>query len=165
MEERNRNDGLLIIGVIVLLIGLTALGRSFNVFPPFVWDMFRAMGRATGPLALIVLGVIVIMIASRGGVSLPRPEAGTKLYRSRSDRMVAGVAGGLAAYLHVDPLLVRLAIVVLVLANAPGIVIAYIIMAVLVPEEPLAPPVAPPAPTPPAAPSAPPTQGGDQPGA
>lgn len=151
MEDRNRNDGLLIIGVIVLLIGLTTLGRTLNVFPPFLWDMFRAMGRATGPLALILLGVIVIVIASRGGMSMPRPEAGAKLYRSRKDRMVAGVAGGLAEYLRVDPLLVRLAIVVLVLANAPGVVVAYIIMAVLVPEEPVAP--------------VPPAQGGDQPSA
>ena len=58
-----------------------------------------------------------------------------RLYRSRSDRMLGGVAGGLASYLQVDPALTRLAFVVLVLAAGSGL-LAYIIACIVIPEEP-----------------------------
>jgi phage shock protein C len=57
-----------------------------------------------------------------------------RLYRSRSERMVAGVAGGVAAYLGVDPLFVRLAVVFLTLLNGIGLVL-YLAMWLLVPNE------------------------------
>ncbi len=59
------------------------------------------------------------------------------LYRSRSDRMVAGVCGGLAEYLAVDPTLVRVGVVLLGVLTQGVVLAAYIIMAILVPEEPL----------------------------
>ena len=58
-----------------------------------------------------------------------------RLYRSRSDRMLGGVAGGLAAYLQVDPALTRLAFAALVLAAGTGL-LAYIIAWIVIPEEP-----------------------------
>ena len=60
-----------------------------------------------------------------------------KLYRSRSDRMVAGVCGGLAEYLSVDPTLVRVGTVLLGILTQGTVVIAYVIMAIVVPEEPV----------------------------
>ena len=57
-----------------------------------------------------------------------------KLHRSRSERMIWGVCGGLARHLNVDPTLVRLVMVLLVFANGLGILI-YIVMAVIVPLE------------------------------
>jgi phage shock protein C len=56
------------------------------------------------------------------------------LYRSRTDRMIGGVCGGLADYFSVDPTLVRVAAVLLGIANGVG-VIAYIILLIIVPEE------------------------------
>jgi len=58
-----------------------------------------------------------------------------RLYRSRSDRMLGGVAGGLASYLQVDPALTRLAFAALVLAAGSGL-LAYIIAWMVIPEEP-----------------------------
>lgn len=49
--------------------------------------------------------------------------------------MIAGIAGGVAQYLGVDPVLVRLAFVALVLAGGAG-VLAYIIGWFIIPEEP-----------------------------
>jgi phage shock protein C len=63
-----------------------------------------------------------------------QPEA-RRLYRSRQERMLGGVAGGLAQYFNVDPALVRLAFVILTLSGGAGI-LAYIIMAIVVPERP-----------------------------
>lgn len=60
-----------------------------------------------------------------------------KLYRSRNDRMVSGVCGGLAEYVSLDPTLVRVGVVLLAIASQGAIVIAYFVMAIVVPEEPL----------------------------
>lgn len=57
-----------------------------------------------------------------------------RLYRSRKDRVIWGVAGGLAEYLGIDPVLVRIAFVLLAFAYGVTIV-AYIIMAIAVPNE------------------------------
>ncbi len=59
-----------------------------------------------------------------------------RLYRSREDRMVAGVCGGLAEYTNLDPTVVRLLFVaVAMLGAAPGLVLAYLAMMIIVPEE------------------------------
>jgi phage shock protein C len=58
-----------------------------------------------------------------------------RLYRSRDDRMVAGVAGGLANYLNIDPSLVRILWVVLVPLTGGLILLLYLVMAIIVPEQ------------------------------
>lgn len=55
--------------------------------------------------------------------------------RSRSDRKIAGVCGGLAKYLNMDPTLVRVLWVVLTLVSFGAGIIGYILLAVLAPEE------------------------------
>ncbi len=60
-----------------------------------------------------------------------------RLYRSRSDRMIAGVAGGLAEHFDLDPSLVRVAWVLLALVTGGIFFLAYIVMAIVVPEDPL----------------------------
>jgi len=59
----------------------------------------------------------------------------TRLYRSRDDRVIAGVGGGLGKYLGVDPVLVRIAIVLLAVLGGGG-VLAYLVGWVAIPEEP-----------------------------
>jgi len=64
------------------------------------------------------------------------PDLKTPLRRSRSDRMVAGVVGGLAKYLGIDPTLARVLYVAgsVVSVAFPGILV-YIVLWVIVPEE------------------------------
>ena len=57
------------------------------------------------------------------------------LTRSRSNRMIAGVCAGLADYLNMDPTVVRLLFVLGFFALNGGLVVAYIIMAIVTPEE------------------------------
>ena len=59
-----------------------------------------------------------------------------KLYRSRSDKLIAGVCGGLGKYLGIDPTLIRLAFVLLVLFGVGSGLLVYIIMLLIIPEEP-----------------------------
>lgn len=60
-----------------------------------------------------------------------------RLYRSRSNRMIGGVCGGLGTYLAIDPNVIRLLFVLLAFAGGPGLLL-YLIMLIFVPEEPLA---------------------------
>ena len=62
-------------------------------------------------------------------------EESKKLYRSRSDRQLAGVCGGLAEYFNIDVTIIRLIFVVFTILGGPGL-LAYIVMAIVVPEEP-----------------------------
>ena len=74
----------------------------------------------------------------------PAPEATTvvtppapprRLYRSREDRVLAGVCGGLGEYLGVDAVLIRIAALVLVFAGGAGILL-YVIGWIAMPEAP-----------------------------
>lgn len=58
-----------------------------------------------------------------------------KLYRSRSNRKIAGVCGGLGEYFNIDPTLIRLAVVFLTLWWGGGLLL-YGIAWFIVPEEP-----------------------------
>tara|TARA_Y100000310_G_scaffold144893_3_gene144203 strand:+ start:25035 stop:25226 length:192 start_codon:yes stop_codon:yes gene_type:complete len=56
-----------------------------------------------------------------------------RLFRSRSDKILGGVCGGIAAYFSVDPVLIRL-ICILLLFSGAGL-LAYIIAWIIVPLE------------------------------
>lgn len=58
-----------------------------------------------------------------------------KLYRSRKDRILGGVCGGLGQYFDIDPILVRIVFVLLVLADGAGLLI-YLILLIVIPQEP-----------------------------
>jgi phage shock protein PspC (stress-responsive transcriptional regulator) len=64
------------------------------------------------------------------------PMGDRKLYRSRTDRLLAGVCGGMAEYFGLRPLVVRILWVIAVLPGGIGI-LAYILFWLLTPEEPI----------------------------
>jgi phage shock protein C len=62
-------------------------------------------------------------------------DATRRLYRSRSDRKLAGVCGGLAQFFNLDPTLIRVLFVVLAVLGGSGILI-YLAMWIMVPNQP-----------------------------
>jgi phage shock protein PspC (stress-responsive transcriptional regulator) len=58
-----------------------------------------------------------------------------KLYRSRTDRKLWGVCGGLAKYFNVDPTIVRVVAIISLFVGSLGFW-AYIVMLIIVPVEP-----------------------------
>ena len=58
-----------------------------------------------------------------------------RLYRSRKDSMIGGVAGGLGEYFKLDPVIVRLIFVLLTLAGGGGVLI-YILLWIFIPFPP-----------------------------
>jgi phage shock protein C len=59
-----------------------------------------------------------------------------QLTRSTSNRMIAGVCAGLGEYLGIDPTIVRLLAVLAFFTGFGGIAIVYLVMALVVPEQP-----------------------------
>ena len=58
-----------------------------------------------------------------------------KLYRSKTNRQVAGVCGGLAEHFNLDPTLIRVLFVVLAVLGGSGVIL-YVAMWIIVPKEP-----------------------------
>lgn len=56
-----------------------------------------------------------------------------RLYRSKKDRLIAGVCGGLAEYFNIDPVVVRLVFIAAIFVGGAGLV-AYIVLAIVVPS-------------------------------
>ncbi len=57
-----------------------------------------------------------------------------RLYRSRTDYVIAGVCGGLGHYLHIDPVIVRIFFVLFTLAGGAGPVV-YLLLWLIIPRE------------------------------
>ena len=91
------------------------------------------------------LGVLRFPMSSVGAVAAPGAlslcggrssmvQRKQRLHRSRDDRLLFGVAGGLAEFLDVDPVLVRVGWILLTLATVGVAVLAYIVLAVITPN-------------------------------
>jgi phage shock protein C len=60
-----------------------------------------------------------------------------KLYRSREDRMLGGVCGGIGEYFDIDPTLVRVLFIFGAFLGIPGaLLLIYLVMLILVPQKP-----------------------------
>ena len=61
-----------------------------------------------------------------------------QLFRSRKDRMIGGVCGGLGEYFGIDPTLVRILFIGGTFLGVPGaLALVYLVMLILVPQEQL----------------------------
>jgi phage shock protein C len=60
-----------------------------------------------------------------------------RLYRSRQDRVLLGVAGGIAEYFQIDSTLVRVILFLALLTMGPFAPWVYIILALIIPEQPV----------------------------
>jgi phage shock protein PspC (stress-responsive transcriptional regulator) len=140
MSDHNRRTDWSVFGAIALIV----LGVWLLLGKLPWWDEFRAafswVTSLGWPLVLIALGV-VLLLANRRGARADSGAGGKRLYRSRTERMVGGVIGGLGAYLGVDPTWLRIiyAVIAVISGFGPGIV-AYLIAMIVIPEEPVAPP-------------------------
>ena len=147
--NERRSEWTVFAGIALVVLGLWLLVERFfaDLIAPLrvVVDF---LGRIGWPLALIGLGVLVIYAARGRGAAA---ATGRTLMRSRSDRMVGGVLGGIASYFAIDPTIVRVIFVVFAVVTGFGpAFLLYIIAPIVIPEEPVgsvtqgSPPPAPP---------------------
>jgi phage shock protein C len=137
-------------GFLLVIVGAAWLMSNLGVWHRwwgFSWDLLL-------PTALILAGVAFLfggrnyVTSSSQNQSDDRKDpamnnttdnrqAPRKLYRSRIDRKLFGVCGGLGSYFGIDPTIVRLLFVITIFASFGLAVFAYIVMAIIVPDEPL----------------------------
>ncbi len=102
-------------------------------------DMFSETGLAIIHIEAVRNAMVQIGPPDSFGIPKPEPTAHQKqskrLYRSRKDRVIGGVCGGLAEYFGVDPLVIRLAFLLLLFFG--GGLILYIIFWIIVPQRPV----------------------------
>jgi phage shock protein C len=137
-EAVRRVPGSVLWGLLLVLIGGYLLWRTFwgeviaRFLPGWVaaWDVAWGVVRGSAAaVVLIGLGLLLVLGVSR------RKEGAPVLVRSRQERLLAGVCGGIGRYFRVDPVWVRLGWVLLTLASFWVGVLVYLAAALLIPEE------------------------------
>ncbi len=100
-------------------LGTLALFFGFPVFPPLS--------------GIIFLSYIVLWIAMPAQANLENKGNFRKYFRSRKDKILGGVAGGIGTYFGVDPVVIRIAFVVFIAAGGSGIIL-YFLLWMITPE-------------------------------
>ncbi|PIZ70299.1 MAG: hypothetical protein COY19_00345 [Candidatus Marinimicrobia bacterium CG_4_10_14_0_2_um_filter_48_9] len=123
-------------GALLIIVGGLMLLRHIDP----VWSIFNVLGRlmisVLWPAALIILGLYLLMNHREAGESITGWfKTDKKLHRSRSDRRITGVCGGLGTYMGIDGNIIRLLFVMATLTSMGFGILAYIIMTIFVPEE------------------------------
>jgi len=138
-------------GILLVAVGAIWLMSNLGVWHRwwgFSWDLML-------PTILILAGVAFLFggrnyltsqATSRSSGATPADQPVStentvaslhKLYRSRSERKMFGVCGGLGVHFGIDPTIVRVLFVISAFASFGLTLFAYILMAIIVPDEPL----------------------------
>ncbi|MCU0452669.1 MAG: PspC domain-containing protein [Bacteroidetes bacterium] len=149
-ERRGRSTFGAIVGGLLVMLGVLLLLDEFELFR--FHHFFDWSWKFAGPALLIAGGSYLIFRRREERAGAEAVEAGVhepaahakRFQKSRTDRKVFGVCGGMATYFDVDPTLVRLAVAGVTLAAPPFGVIGYLALAIFAPSEvPVVPPVQP----------------------
>lgn len=151
-------------GILLVVVGLFWLLRNLDIpyylhWWGFSWDYML-------PVVLILAGVAFLFGGRNGLMTSSQPASSpgspaepaatesspseaapmsqpVRLYKSRIERKLFGVCGGIATYANVDPTIIRILFVVAAFASFGFMILLYLVMAIIVPNEPLVQPSAP----------------------
>jgi len=135
-------------GVVLIIIGFIVLMDQYHVFRFFSPDFWRISWGIIFPVFLIIIGAIVLFrrkeAESHQRTEPPEGEEKTPgheplnipstLMRSKKDRKLAGVCGGMGYYLKIDPTIIRLLWIIGTFATGGVAILVYIILAIVLPE-------------------------------
>lgn len=114
-----------------ILGGVSAgLGNYFSIDPLWIRLLFALMFFAYG-ISLIVY--VIMWIAVPGSYDLDEPDTGKKMFRDPERKVIGGVSGGVAAFLGVDIVAVRVIFILLIFGGGVGFFI-YIVLWLILPE-------------------------------
>jgi phage shock protein C len=140
-----------------LLIAFGALLLLDNLGVPIWHHWWGFSWSVVLPLILILAGVAFLYGGRNGIMPAGAPQATdvpnaepaaaptielvhpNRLYRSRKEKKLFGVCGGVASYVNTDPTIVRLLFIIATFASCGFMLLLYIAMAIIVPDEPLFP--------------------------
>ena len=141
MTDMNSNKpSRFLVGLGVLLICFGVVNLVDKLLPPELFmavsAFVRGMWGVAWPLLLIVLGAYILWAAKTGRLSSIRSVGGyTSLRRSRTDKRIFGVCGGLAQHYGADASAVRVVAVLLLVFLTPMALVTYFAMALIIPGE------------------------------
>lgn len=123
-------------GSLLIAIGAILLLKQMGFFHMF--NLFHMPWQAFWGIALLVIGAMLLYnrMKEKEAVEDGVPSDVKKLYRSKDQKMISGVCGGLAEYFEIDVSLVRILWVIATLASAGFGLLAYILVVIIFPEKP-----------------------------
>lgn len=139
-SKTNKVSNSLIFGFILIAIGGFLLLRELGMFHYFRFFDF-SLSTIWG-LILIGIGIILLFQVKKQPVFADKEEnidsiqSEKKLYRSKSDKMLAGICGGLSKYFDIDSSIIRIGWVLATFFSVGIGVLVYIILIFVFPEEP-----------------------------
>lgn len=147
-EQASSKDLHLILGIVLIVLGIGLLLENLGV--PF-WRFFKVGFDYALPILIVGVGVLLIVLyvrerqgddklegkSEKGESSKEIIEVNMKrLYRSKKNRMIFGVCGGLGEYFNTDPTIIRILWAILAISSLGFAVLLYLAMAIIMPEEP-----------------------------
>ncbi|MCK4558593.1 MAG: PspC domain-containing protein [Calditrichia bacterium] len=122
-------------GSLLIVIGLFLLFRQFGLFYSF--HFWQIPWQSVWAVVLIIIGAVLLFNKTRSEkTESEEKDSDRKLYRSRSQKMVGGVCGGLSEYFDIDVSVIRVLWVIGTLLSIGLGILAYIIMLIIFPEHP-----------------------------
>ena len=101
-----------------------------------IWAIISFLFAIAIPIVIIVIVVALILNHRDNQQRSANPTStGRKLYKSDTDKMLAGVCGGIAEYFSIDSTIVRIGLVFFTFCGGSGILL-YIIAAIAMPHRP-----------------------------
>ena len=122
-------------GSLLVVIGLFLLSRQLGLF--YYFHFWQIPWQSVWAVILIIIGAVLLFNKSRSDKTEgEKKDSDRKLYRSRKQKMVGGVCGGLSEYFDIDVSVIRVLWVVGTLLSIGLGILAYIIMLIIFPEQP-----------------------------
>jgi phage shock protein PspC (stress-responsive transcriptional regulator) len=122
-------------GSLLIVVGLFLISRQLGLFYSF--HFWHIPWQTVWAVAFIIVGAVLLFNKSKSTKTegdLDEPEK--KLYRSRSQKMLGGVCGGLSEYFEIDVSVVRVLWVIGTLLSIGLGILAYLVMLIVFPENP-----------------------------
>lgn len=139
VKKRLEKDSTFLLAVILILFGILMLSREFGLFDYF--HFWRIPWTIIWAVFLIFIGLLLIFASNKYRAGSGQGEETAyftsilkQIYRSRDNRMIAGVCGGLGEYFKIDPSIVRLLWVFAAFTSAGLGVLIYVILIFVFPE-------------------------------
>ncbi len=122
-------------GSLLIVVGLFLILRQMGLF--YTFHFWNIPWQSVWAIVLITIGGVLLYNRLKdNGETTEENVSGKKLYRSRVQKMIAGVCGGLAEYFELDVSIVRVLSVIGTFITAGLGVIVYIVMAIMIHEDP-----------------------------
>lgn len=138
-RKQTPRDSTFLIAIILIFVGLLLLTREFGLFHYF--HFWRIPWASIWATFLILIGILLIFSSGRTTKREPEDEPTSKMfpdlnkiYRSKDNRILSGVCGGIGEYFNIDPVIVRLLWILATFASVGLGILVYVILIFVFPE-------------------------------